>query len=139
MRNVLIDAGPLVALFASDDRHHDRIDAQVASLAREGLRLLTTWPCVVEAAYLLDPPLRFELLRWIELGGVQVYPFEAHHLGDMVGWMRRYTETGKREMDFADASLYWLAVDTGILDMLTIDVADFSRYRLPDGRGFNLV
>jgi predicted nucleic acid-binding protein len=139
MRNVLIDAGPLIALFASDDRHHDRVDAGLASLAQEGLRLLTTWPCVIEAAYLLDPPHRFELLRWIELGGVQVYPFESQHLGDMVGWMRRYTETGKREMDFADASLYWLAVDTGIVDILTIDVADFSRYRLPDGQGFNLV
>lgn len=139
MRNVLIDAGPLIALFASDDRHHGRVDAQVASLAREGLRLLTTWPCVVEAAYLLDALQRFEMLRWIELGGVQIYPFEATHLGDMVGWMRRYTETRKREMDFADASLYWLAVDTGIVDILTIDVADFSRYRLPDGRGFNLL
>jgi predicted nucleic acid-binding protein len=139
VRNVLIDAGPLIALFAVDDRHHGRIDAQVAALARDGLRLLTTWPCLVEAAYLLDPPHRFELLRWIELGGVQVYPFESHHLGDMVGWMRRYTEVGKREMDFADASLYWLAVDTGIVDILTIDVADFSRYRLPDGQGFNLI
>ena len=55
----------------------------MAALARDGLRLLTTWPCVVEAAYLLDPPRRFELLRWIVLGGVQVYPFEAHHLGDI--------------------------------------------------------
>jgi hypothetical protein len=139
VRNVLIDAGPLVALFASDDRHHERVDAQVASMAAEGLRLVTTWPCVVEAAYLLDPPHRFELLRWIELGGVQVYPFESHHLADMVGWMRRYTEAGKREMDFADASLYWLAVETGIIDVLTIDVADFRRYRLPDRQRFNLL
>jgi uncharacterized protein len=129
----------LVALFASDDKHHVRVDAQVASLAAEGLRLLTTWPCVVEAAYLLDPPHRFELLRWIELGGVQVYPFESYHLADMVDWMRRYTEAGKREMDFADASLYWLAVETGIIDVLTIDVADFRRYRLPDRQRFNLL
>jgi len=111
----------------------------MAALAKDGMRLLTTWPCVVEAAYLLDPPWRFELLRWIVLGGVQVYPFESHHLGDMIAWMRRYTEAGNREMDLADASLYWLAVDTGITDILTIDVADFSRYRLPGGLGFNLI
>jgi uncharacterized protein len=139
VRNVLIDAGPLVALFAVDDRHHKHVDARMAALAKDGVRLLTTWPCVVEAAYQLDPPWRFELSRWIELGGVQVYPFESHHLGDMAGWMRRYTEAGKREMDLADASLYWLAVDTGIVDILTIDVADFSRYRLPDGQAFNLI
>jgi predicted nucleic acid-binding protein len=139
VRNVLIDAGPLVALFAIDDRHHGRFDAQVAALAESGLRLLTTWPCIVEAAYLLDAPQRFEMLRWIELGGVQVYPFEAHHLADMVAWMRQYTERDKREMDFADASLYWLAAATATTDILTIDVADFSRYRLPDGRAFTLL
>jgi hypothetical protein len=139
VRNLLIDAGPLVALFAPNDKHHVRIDTQVADLAEGGLRLLTTWPCVVEAAYLLDPPQRFELLRWVELGGVQIYPFEPHHLGTMIAWMERYTEHGKREMDFADASLYWLATETGITDVLTIDVADFSRYRLPDGKPFRLL
>ena len=139
MRNVLIDAGPLIALFAADDQHHDRFDAQLRTLAEEGLRLLTTWPCVVEAACLLDAPQRFELLRWIEVGGVQVYPFEPHHLGTMVGWMERYTERGKREMDFADASLYWLAAETGVMDILTVDLKDFRRYRLPDGQPFNLL
>lgn len=108
-------------------------------LAEGGLRLLTTWPCVVEAAYLLDAPQRFEMLHWIELAGAQVYPFEPQHLGDMTGWMRRYTERGKREMDFADASLYWLSVMTGIRDILTADLADFARYRLPDGRSFQVL
>jgi predicted nucleic acid-binding protein len=139
VRNVLIDGGPLVALFATDDRHHAQFDAQIADMAEAGLRLLSTWPCVVEAAYLLNPPQRFEMLHWIELGGVQIYPFEPHHLGDMIARMQRYTEPGKREMDLADASLYWLAAETGIADILTIDLADFSRYRLPDGATFNVL
>jgi len=138
VRSVLLDAGPQVALFAPDDRHHARFDTLVAELAGQGLRLITTWPCVVEAAYLLNPPHRFELLRWIELGGAQVYPFDAHHLGEIVGWMRRYTDT-KREMDLADASLYWLACETGITDIMTVDVADFRRYRLPKGAHFDLL
>ena len=99
---------------------------------------MTTWPCVVEAAYLLEPPLRFELLQWIEIGGAQVYPFEAHHLADIVRWMRRYTDA-KREMDLADASLYWLATETGITEIMTVDIADFRRYRLPDGSYFELL
>jgi predicted nucleic acid-binding protein len=57
----------------------------------------------------------------------------------MTGWMRRHTEPGKREMDFADASLYWLSVATGIRQILTIDKADFARYRLPDGRRFEIL
>jgi hypothetical protein len=43
--------------------------------------------------------------------------------------MRRHSERGKRELDLADASLYWLAAETGVTEILTVDVADFSRYR----------
>jgi predicted nucleic acid-binding protein len=139
VRSALLDAGPLVALFAIDDKHHIRFDSQIAALAADGLRLLTTWPCIVEAAYLLDAPQRFEMLGWIELGGAQVYPFEPNHLADMVEWMRKYTKVGKREMDLADASLYWLAVETSITEIMTVDVADFARYRLPDGSAFSLL
>lgn len=133
MRNVLIDAGPLIALFAPDDAHHGRYDRLIADLAREGLRLVTTWPCVVEASYILDAPLRFELLEWIERGGAQVFPFDASHLGVMLPWMRRYSEKYKRDMDLADASLLWLAHETDLREIMTVDVKDFARYRLPDG------
>jgi hypothetical protein len=139
VRSALLDAGPLVALFAVDDKHHARFDDLIATLAADGLRLLTIWPCIVEAAYLLDAPQRFELLEWIEMGGAQVYPFEPHDLADMVSWMRKYTHPGKREMDFADASLYWLAAETGVTDIMTVDVANFSRYRLRDGSAFTLL
>lgn len=139
MRNVLIDAGPLVALFATDDAHHARYDALVAQGAAEGLRLVTTWPCVVEASYMLDAPWRFELLTWVERGGVQVFPFDAAHLGAMLPWMRRHTEKHKCDMDLADASLLWLASETGLRDIMTIDVKDFARYRLPEGDALTLL
>ncbi len=105
----------------------------VTRWASTGLRLVTAWPCIVEASYLLDAPLRFELLEWVRLGGVQVFPFDAAHLGVMLPWMRRYTERHKREMDLADASLLWLAVETGLREIMTTDIKDFGRYRLPDG------
>jgi uncharacterized protein len=138
VRSVLLDSGPLIALFAVDDKHHEHYDQLVTSLSGGGLRMLTTWPCIVEASYLLDLPHRFEMLHWIELGGAVVYPFEAHHLGDMLEWMRKYSK-GKREMDLADASLYWLASETSISQVMTVDVADFSRYRLPNGTGFEVL
>jgi uncharacterized protein len=137
--SALIDAGPLVALFEPDDRHHERYDALVATLIDEGLQLITTWPCIVEASYLLHAPQRFDLLRWVERGGVSVYPFDARQLGPMIEWMQRYTERGKRAMDLADATLYWLATETGITDILTVDIADFRRYRLPNGRSFRVL
>jgi hypothetical protein len=129
----------LIALFAVDDHHHARFDALVKELSVGGLRLITTWPCIVEASYLLEIPQRFEMLKWIELGGAVVYPFEPAHLGDIVRWMRRYSEGSKREMGLADASLYWLAAKTGVTEILTVDIADFSRYRLPRGKAFTLL
>ena len=139
MRSVLIDSGPLIALFAVDDRHHARFDQLVSDLSAPGLRLLTTWPCIVEASYLLGVPQRFELLEWVRLGGATVYPFDVQPLGDVIDWMRRYTEQSKREMDLADASLCWLAWDTGLREIMTVDAADFGRYRLPDGSGFRML
>jgi hypothetical protein len=139
VRNCLIDSGPLIALFAVDDDHHARFDALVKTLSVGGLRLITTWPCIVEASCLLEIPHRFEMLEWIELGGAAVYPVESAHLGDFVRWMRRYSEVNRREMDLADASLYWLAIETGVTEILTVDVTDFSRYRLPGRRSFTLL
>jgi uncharacterized protein len=139
VRSCLIDSGPLIALFAVDDNHHARFDAMVKELSVGGLRLITTWPCIVEVSYLLEIPQRFEMLKWIKLGGAVVYPFEPEHLADIVRWMRRYSESSKREMDLADASLYWLADETGVSEILTVDVADFSRCRLPRGKAFTLL
>lgn len=139
MRNVLIDAGPLIALFATDDAHHARYDQIMADAAADGIRLVSTWPCVIEASHILDAPLHFELLEWIAAGGVQIFPFDAAHLLTMLPWMRRYSRTSKREMDLADASLIWLAHETGVREIMTTDINDFSRYRLPDGAALKLL
>ena len=72
------------------------------------------------------------------MSAAQVVPFDAHHLAEIVPWMRKYTDR-KREMDLADASLYWLAVESGVRQVLTIDEADFNRYRLPDGKRFEIL
>jgi hypothetical protein len=57
----------------------------------------------------------------------------------MAELMRRYTESPRTEMDLADASLVFLASDTGVTRIMTLDVRDFSRYRLADGRAFEIL
>jgi uncharacterized protein len=42
-------------------------------------------------------------------------------------------------LDLADASLYWLAAETGLTEIVTADVSDFSRHRLPRGKLFSLL
>jgi uncharacterized protein len=138
MSGALVDAGPLIALFDRGDPAHRHYRA-LLSKQHAAHRLHTTWPCITEASYLLPVLSRLELLRWIGLGGLQVFPFDQTALLDMAPWMQAYTEPRRGEMDFADASLYWLANETGVLRVMTTDVRDFSRYRLPDGRAFELL
>lgn len=139
MNAALVDTGAFVALFDDAERRFEHYRTVIAALAGEGVRLLSTWPCVTEASYLLAPRNHFALLEWLASGMVSIEHFEQEDLAQMVAWMQRYSERGKTLMDFADASLYWLAhrADTHIV--LTVDQNDFSRYRLPDGRAFEIL
>ncbi|GAB4211123.1 MAG: hypothetical protein Fur007_00720 [Rhodoferax sp.] len=133
----LLDAGPLIALLNTADQHHARF-RQILLNPDRPMRLHTTWPCVVEAAHMFDARERFGLLRWIAAGGVLVFAFDTEDLLTMTDWMMRYT-SAKAEMDLTNASLYWVAHETGVTRILTLDVRDFSRYRLPDGRAFEIL
>lgn len=138
MKAVLLDTGPMVALFNERDPFHALYHAMLNE-EQQSINLHTTWPCVVEASHMLGDVARLEMLRWIGEGGAQVFPFDAAALVDMTEWMWRYTEQPRTRMDFADASLYWLAHETGVNAILTTDIRDFSRYRLPDGRAFEIL
>jgi predicted nucleic acid-binding protein len=94
---------------------------------------------VTEASYSLAPKNHLALLEWLQSGAVAVENFSAVDLQSMVGWMAQYSETGKTMMDFADASLYWLAIELKTNLVLTVDRRDFSRYRLPDGQAFEIL
>lgn len=139
MPAALIDAGPMVAAFGEHQPDGPRYQALLKLASDEQWSLATTWPCIVEASYLLAPPARYVLLRWVGMGAVSVFPFAQEMLDDMVVLMRRYTEAPRTEMDLADASLVWLATDTGVTRIMTLDQRDFSRYRLPDGRAFEIL
>jgi predicted nucleic acid-binding protein len=139
MASALIDASVMVAVFAQREPQAERYRDLLALAALEHWSLSTTWPCVVEASYLVSPPQRFALLNWIGKGSVMVFPFEQNALLDFVPLMQRYTERPRTEMDLADASLVELAAQTGVTTIMTLDRRDFSRYRLPDGRAFDIL
>jgi len=129
----------MVAVFAPSEPQAERYRDLLALAALEHWSLSTTWPCVVEASYLVPPPQRFALLNWIGKGSVIVFPFEQNALLDFAALMQRYTERPRTEMDLADASLVELAAQTGVTTIMTLDRRDFSRYRLPDGRSFEIL
>ena len=85
------------------------------------------------------PPERYVMLRWLAGGAVTIFPINQEALEGISELMRRYTEAPRTQMDLADASLVWLAADTGVSRIMTTDERDFSRYRLPDGRAFEIL
>ena len=129
----------MVAAFGQNQPDGLRYQTLFKQASDEQWSLATTWPCITEASYLLSPPQRYTLLRWVGAGALAVFPFGQESLDVIVDLMRRYTEAPRTEMDLTDASLVSLASDTGVTRIMTLDVRDFSRYGLPDGRAFEIL
>lgn len=138
MKYVLLDASVLVALFDVNELHHDLYKRKIRASQSEGRHLISTWPCVTEASYHLSPMGHIVMLKWLATS-VMVDEMTVADLPLMVDYMERYTEPRKIVMDFADASLVRLAIKLDCIHILTEDRRDFLRYRLPDGRGFEVV
>lgn len=134
MLSTLLDSGALVALFDPSAEEHKHYRAE---LPRAGI-LLTTWPCVTEALHILPRlVMKLALLRWISATGIAVHGFDAQDIPPMIEWIERYSE--RREMDFADASMLWLARTSGCRRIMTTDVRDFTRYRIGGTKTFEIL
>jgi len=125
MKNtVLIDSGPLIALFDKSDRYHQEVLSFLKSF--DG-KLVTTWAVLTEVSHMLDFNLQVQIdfLKWIELGAVEVYEITQSDLVTIIEMMERYTNI---PMDLADASLMFVAHKEDIRKIVSID-SDFDIYR----------
>lgn len=139
MRYALLDTSVMVAFFDIKEERHALYVAKLRTAQAEGRHLATTWPCISEASYILSPAGHFALLNWIASGGALVNDIELSALPTMVEYMQSYTEPGKSLADLADVSLVWLGQKLDCTHILTEDRRDFLRYRLSDGRGFEIL
>jgi predicted nucleic acid-binding protein len=131
--SIVVDAGPLIALFRRRDRHHARVKRY---LAANTARLVSTLAVVTEVCHFLNADGKTALLTWIRRGGLWLQPLGTDDLEEIGAIIRRYAD---RDIDFADATLVWLADLVNTMDVMTIDRDDFLVYRLRGGRPFNLV
>ncbi|MBK7049542.1 MAG: PIN domain-containing protein [Rhodoferax sp.] len=139
MKYALLDTSVMVAFFDIKEERHALYTSKLRAAQAQGRHLVTTWPCISEASYILSPAGHFALLNWITAGGTLVSDIELADLPKMVEYMQSYTEPGKSLADLADVSLVWLAQKLDCTHILTEDRRDFLRYRLPDGRGFEIL
>ena len=121
--SVLCDTGPLVALYSPHDA------AQRA--CREALdayqgKLLTTWPVITEAIYMLPRQDQRELLWELILrGGVEISQIEPPDIKRIHELMAKYADVG---MDLADASLVAVAERLRVRHIFSLD-SHFRIYR----------
>lgn len=121
---VLVDTGVLVALFDRNDPHHAAVDAWLAA-CRAALH--TVEPVLTEASAFLPARLRPALALLAQRGVLQVQPLDAAAHGRMAQLFEKYHD---QDPDWADMALLWLAEQRGIRHIATLDVTDFSVYRL---------
>ena len=132
---ILVDAGPIVASLSESDEHHE---ACVEQLQRTKVPLLTCWPVITEAAWLLRAyPRAFPKL----LSSFQRRPFELVPLGetDLPGIAAILSKYAGLGIQLADASLVHLANREGIETIFTLDRRDFGVLRLSRGNKLRLI
>jgi predicted nucleic acid-binding protein len=125
MRNtVLIDSGPIIALFDRSDKYHELV---LSFLEKFEGKLVTTWAVMTEVLHMLDFNLNVQLdfLKWVELGAIEIYEIKQSDLSTIIPMMTKYTNV---PMDLADSSLMFVAQKEGIRDIVSID-SDFDIYR----------
>ena len=126
---ILVDTGPLVALFNHRDAAHDRCTRVLKSL-REALT--TTMPVLTEAFYMLGPASRESdrLRDFIERRGLSLWFFDDGSVNRAFELMELYAD---HPMDLADASLVVAAESIGTRRVFTVDRRDFETYRVRRG------
>lgn len=124
MKSILIDAGPLIALFDKSDSYHEQA---ISFLKNFKGRLFTTWPVVTEASHMLGFSVKVQiaLLEWINRGGLYMIEIETYHLTRLIELSEKYKDV---PMDLADATLIVAAESNNIKEIATID-SDFYIYR----------
>ena len=124
---VLVDSGPLIALFNGADRWHTPVVEWLQANPKATLR--STWPVATEVCALLARRIHndcaLDFLRWVQRGGLAL---EAPVDGSVTEVLRISERFASLPFDLADASIAETAARLKVKHILSID-ADFDVYR----------
>jgi uncharacterized protein len=128
---VLIDSGPLLALFNRADSWHERV--KIWLLLNPQAKLITTWPVMTEVCAMLARRIHNEaaldFLRWAQRGGLTC---DAPVQASLAMVLQISVRFASLPFDLADASIAEAASRLKIRHILSVD-SDFDVYRDPAG------
>ncbi len=80
MKKILIDSGPLIALFDASDKYHNKA---VGFIKSNKFPLVTTIASVTETLHLLDfnRNAQIDFIEWIQRGAVEIQNIENNDFG----------------------------------------------------------
>lgn len=130
MRGIVVDSGPLIALFDGSDRYHA---AAVRFVESNREPLITNLPVVTEVVYVLDfsGEAQQDFLGWAQ----RALAIDAGTVDDLTRIRAILAKYADLPADFADASLVALWGRLKIWDVASVD-RDFTVYRGPDKQRF---
>jgi len=130
-----VDTGPLVAILSRDDTHHRTCVAAIREMSGP---LLSCWPVITEAAWLLrkSPRAVQRLLGSMDTGFLELLPLAGTEAKAIAALMKRYENIRPQ---VADTALVYLAGRERIDTIFTLDRRDFSIYRTGRKRAFRIV
>lgn len=133
--NALIDTRAILALLDRNDRWHQPCSAAFRQLR---LPLLTSEAVLTELFHLVgDSRAEMEAAwKFVRSGALILAAIEHAELLQLHALMSRYSD---RPMDFADATLVYLAKRESLSTILTVDHADFKTYRIEGKRQFRVL
>jgi predicted nucleic acid-binding protein len=130
---VLVDSGPLIALFDRSDRHHAEA---VAFVRKHRGPMITNVAVMTEVCHLLDfsTEAQRDFLAWAE----QALELDGETPRDLGRIREIVVKYASLPADFADASLVALAERRGLFVVASVD-SDFTVYRGAAQRRFRNV
>jgi len=123
--NAILDTGPWVALI---DRSESKHDFCVEWLKNYSGKLYSAEAVLTEVLYLLNFSVKAQTaaIDFVLKTVVEIIPSSIESLKKAKNLIKKYSDL---PMDYADATIVCLAMDTGIYDIVTFDQKDFSIYR----------
>ena len=124
--NAILDTGPWVALIDKSESKHDLC---VQWLKNYSGNLYSTEAVLTEVLYLLNFSIKAQTaaIDFVLQSVVEIIPSSIESLKKVKYLIKKYSEL---PMDYADATILCLAMDTGIHDIITFDQKDFNIYRI---------
>lgn len=125
MNKVLIDTGPIVALFDKSDKYHKKISTFLKAFSG---KLITSIAVITEVTHILDFNIKAQLnfLEWIRRGAIGIHEINELQFDRIIKLIKKYSD---QPMDFADATLIVIAEEVNTKNIISID-NDFDIYRI---------